>query len=148
MSQPHPELLILAIVLIALALAPVASHLVKLIGDQVSSELDSGLTGQALNDRLASNYEGAMRDDEIEQMLEAYAFLRGEEVDLKAEARRIEEEHRPPPHADPELIEEIRQVVIAGNDRLIRAGKPPLDVDAEVVRQLAAVLGSNGHSRS
>src|SRR4051812_44968499 len=129
MSQPHPELLIIAIVLIALALAPVASHLVRLIGDQVSSELDSGLTGPALQKHLESNYEGTIRDDEIAQMIEAYAFLRGEKVDVTAEARRIEEEQRPPAHEDPELIEEIRQVVVAGNERRIRAGKEPLDVE-------------------
>lgn len=65
MSQPHPELLIIAVTLVALALAPLASHLVKLVGNQISSDLDTP-------------YEGSELDDEIAQMIEARAFVRGE----------------------------------------------------------------------
>ena len=41
------------------------------------------------------------------------------------------------PQIDPELRAEIRDLVIARNHRRERAGKPPLDVDAEVEREIA-----------
>jgi hypothetical protein len=37
---------------------------------------------------------------------------------------------------DPALEAEVRDLVMARNERRARAGKPPLDVDAEVARQL------------
>ena len=36
----------------------------------------------------------------------------------------------------PGLAEEVRQLVVARNERRIRQGKEPLDVDEEVERQL------------
>jgi hypothetical protein len=39
------------------------------------------------------------------------------------------------PRFDPQLEAEIRQLVIARNYRRTRAGKPALDVDAEVERE-------------
>ena len=38
--------------------------------------------------------------------------------------------------ADPALREEVRQLVVARNERRLRHGEEPLDVDAEVERQL------------
>ena len=38
--------------------------------------------------------------------------------------------------ADPELVAEVRDLVIARNERRVRMGKEPLDVEAEVARQL------------
>jgi hypothetical protein len=38
--------------------------------------------------------------------------------------------------ADPALEAEIRDLVIARNERRVRMGKEPLDVEAEVARQL------------
>jgi hypothetical protein len=38
--------------------------------------------------------------------------------------------------ADPGLAEEVRQLVVARNERRMRQGKEPLDVDEEVERQL------------
>jgi hypothetical protein len=40
---------------------------------------------------------------------------------------------------DPELVQEIRQLVVARNARRTRAGKPPLDIDAELARELRRV---------
>ena len=37
---------------------------------------------------------------------------------------------------DSELREEVRQLVVARNERRMRQGKPPLDVEAEIRRQL------------
>ena len=50
---------------------------------------------------------------------------------------------RPPPGVDSaaaraEREREIRQMLGARNERLVRSGKPPLDIDAEVARLLAA----------
>jgi hypothetical protein len=38
---------------------------------------------------------------------------------------------------DPEIVEEVRQLVIARNERRARQGLDALDVDAEVARTLA-----------
>ena len=43
---------------------------------------------------------------------------------------------RPQPSDDPELREEVRQLVIARNERRQRRGEEPLDVEAEVDRQM------------
>ncbi len=40
------------------------------------------------------------------------------------------------PLADASLQQEIRQLVIARNYRRVRAGKPPLDVEAEIRREI------------
>ena len=42
---------------------------------------------------------------------------------------------------DAGLRDEVRQLVIARNDRRQRAGKEPLDVEAEVERQLRDLNG-------
>lgn len=55
----------------------------------------------------------------------------------------------PPPAGSPaaraEQEEEVRQMLQARSDRLVRSGKPPLDVDAEVARLLAAPGQQRGH---
>jgi hypothetical protein len=43
---------------------------------------------------------------------------------------------QPGPAADVSLRDEVRQLVIARNERLLRQGREPLDVEAEVDRQL------------
>ena len=43
------------------------------------------------------------------------------------------------PAIDPELAEEVRQLVVARNARRTRAGKPPLDIEAEVARELRRI---------
>lgn len=139
MSEPNPELLILAITLIALALAPLASRLVGRIGDQISSELDGGRTGEELHDHLDASYEGAAHGDEIAQMLEARAFLRGEADSGAADAAAADQAA---------LREEARQVVVASNERRVRMGEQPVDVEAEVTRMLAAGLGEHGRQRT
>ncbi len=74
MSEPNPELLILAIVLVALALTPLASQLVKRIGD--------------LQEHRPPGETDAERDDDIRQTLEAAAYVRGVPVEeIEAELR-------------------------------------------------------------
>ena len=139
MSEPHPELLILVIVLVALALAPLASKLVERVGAEISAELDGGRTGESLHEHLDRMYEertGGGRDDEIGQMIAARAFLRGEEAPpTDVEVRRILDRE------DPELREEVRQLVVASNERRARLGEPPRDVEEEVDRRLARLRG-------
>ena len=42
----------------------------------------------------------------------------------------------PPAGADSALREEVRQLVVARNERRVRRGEDPLDVEVEVERQL------------
>jgi hypothetical protein len=56
----------------------------------------------------------------------------------------------PPPSADSpvaraEQEEEVRQMLTARSDRLVRRGEPALDVDAEVARLLAPPRVAGGH---
>jgi hypothetical protein len=74
-------------------------------------------------------------------MLEAKAYrqrARGETVlDVEAELSRLLADPAPEtPGTDPGLAEEVRQLVVASNERRVRQGKEPLDVDQEVERQL------------
>ena len=43
---------------------------------------------------------------------------------------------------DPGLRDEVRQLVVARNERRRRQGKEPLDVEAETEKQLADLIGS------
>jgi hypothetical protein len=92
------------------------------------------------SDRPATEpVSGAVRDDEIRQMLEARnerRVRRGQEpIDIEAELASLV---RPESAlaADPALVAEVRELVIARNERRVRQGKEPLDVEAEVARQL------------
>ncbi len=101
----------------------------------------------------------AEQREEIRQLVEAKAYRqarRGEQpVDVEAEVERLLAGHPPgeqegladaaaeppPPEVGPDpetaaIREEIRQVVIAGNERRERRGEPPLEVEAEVDRML------------
>lgn len=86
------------------------------------------------------------RELEIRQMLQARSdrmVRRGEApLDVEAELRRLEGgppgEHGAGAAAshDPGLVEEVRQLVTARNERRARRGEAPLDVEAEVARTL------------
>jgi hypothetical protein len=138
-SEPHPELLLLVIVLVALALAPLASKLVDRVGAEISAELDGGRTGEALQHHLDRTYEerGGGVGDEIGQLIGARAFVRGEAAPpIDAEVRRILARE------DPGLREEVRQLVVASNERRARLGEPARDVEEEVERRLTRLLGT------
>jgi hypothetical protein len=49
------------------------------------------------------------------------------------------------PAALAEQEQEVRQMLRARSDRLVRQGQPALDIDAEVARLLAPAQGSGGH---
>jgi hypothetical protein len=96
----------------------------------------------------------AEREAEIRQLVQARhdrEAARGEQpVDVEAEVARLvaldpgsdpaggsDEAHR----QDAELRIEVRQLVIARNERRAARGEPPLDVDAEVERQMRDLHG-------
>lgn len=92
----------------------------------------------------------AERNIEVRQMLQARSdrlVRRGQPpLDIDAEVALLFEPHgaradEAPASAshghDPELVEELRQLAEARNQRRMRRGEPPLDVRAEVRRALA-----------
>lgn len=95
---------------------------------------------------VGSAAERAEREAEIRQMLQARnerLQRRGESpLDIDAELARLlqapagEESIGAGKH-DPGLVEEVRQLVIARNERRARRGEEPLDVESEVQRTLA-----------
>lgn len=52
------------------------------------------------------------------------------------------EEAEMPAVDDPQLRIEVRQLVVAGNERRLQRGMEPLDVEAETERRLADLVGS------
>lgn len=103
-------------------------------------------------------FEPAEHAEEVRQMVEAAAYrrrARGEEdLDVQAEIDRVlgvetgdagagpgesEGEGEPPPETpggDGGVRDEIRQLVVANNERRERRGEDPLDVETEVDRRL------------
>jgi hypothetical protein len=90
----------------------------------------------------------ADRDEEVRQLVEAKAYRqarRGEDpLDVDSEIDRLlggeGVDPAPETQSDPEMAairDEIRQIVIANNERRVRRGEDPLDVEAEVDRRLA-----------
>ena len=115
-----------------------------------------GLTSEADFDapaRAGSPAAADEREREIRQLLRARSerlARAGEEpLDIEAELARLlaaeEPSHgeRSGSHAHGEsparreLLAEVRQLVLARNERLVRQGREPLDIDAEVARTLA-----------
>jgi len=86
---------------------------------------------------------GAVREEEIRQMVEARSYrrqARGEkplDVDAEVEKLLAPEVGAGGLGADRELREEVRTLVVASNERRKRQGKRALNVDKEVERQLA-----------
>ena len=64
-------------------------------------------------------------------------------LDVEAESARLlaAADESPPAAHDEELRAEVRQLVVARNERRRRAGLEPLDVEAETERQLADLAG-------
>jgi hypothetical protein len=77
-------------------------------------------------------------------MIEAKSYRRhrrGEPpLDVEAEVRRmLDSPGAAGPGIDEKLREEVRQLVVAGNERRMRRGEQPLDVASETERQLAGM---------
>ncbi|HEX3608330.1 MAG TPA: hypothetical protein VHU14_01480 [Solirubrobacterales bacterium] len=92
----------------------------------------------------------AIQAAEARQMLEAKSYRRtrrGEEpLDVEAEMSALLDHELSGKagrkrNLDEKLRAEVRELVIARNERRMRAGKEPLDVEAEVERQVADFIG-------
>jgi hypothetical protein len=90
------------------------------------------------------------REAEIRQLVQARherSLGRGEEgIDVEAEVGRLlaidpESGLDEPQRQDAALRDEVRQLVIARNERRLARGEPPLDVEVEIDRQLADIGG-------
>lgn len=90
----------------------------------------------------------AEREQEIRQMLLARSERNvrqgGQPLDIDAELARLtnpgngaESASGAAPSADPALDQEVRQLVVARNERRVRNGQDPLDVETEVQRTLS-----------
>jgi hypothetical protein len=99
--------------------------------------------------RTPAEVDSALQETEARQMLEAKAYRRRrrgehEEIDVDAEVARLldlEAEETGGGDRDEQLRAEVRTLVIARNERRVRRGEEPLDVDAETDRQLAYLIG-------
>jgi len=92
----------------------------------------------------------AIQAAEARQMLEAKSYRRtqrGEEpLDVEAEMNALLDSElggkgRKKRNLDEKLRAEVRQLVIARNERRMRRGEEPLDIEAEVERQVADFIG-------
>jgi hypothetical protein len=101
--------------------------------------------------RAAAPVDPAIQAAEVRQMLEAKAERlkrRGEApLDVEAEATRLlapTDGAGPDAEArqDDELRAEVRQLVLSRNERRMRKGLEPLDVEGETDRQLDNFIGS------
>jgi hypothetical protein len=99
----------------------------------------------------AEPVDPAIQAAEVRQMLEAKAERlrrRGEApLDVEAETTRLlaeAEVEAPAPgnRIEAELREEVRQLVVSRNERRLRQGLEPLDVEEETDRQLDDFIGS------
>lgn len=131
--------------------------LMGLLGGSAYDRIGAG--GMAVGDEDPDLLEGGqltrgqVRDIEIEQMLQArserLSRMGRPPLDVEAELERLRTggevnwldqspQSRGETHAhDPELVRELRQLVDARNERRMRRGEQPLDVQAEVQRRLA-----------
>jgi hypothetical protein len=119
--------------------------------DRIGREGDYSAAAPPPEPRPGSHAAVAERDLEVRQMLKARSERRVRSgqapLDLDAELARLvapvaaseadEFAEAQARRQDPELVEELRQLAQARNQRRIRRGEPPLDVRAEVERALA-----------
>lgn len=146
--------LVVAIVALCGAIGVIGMLRTGSLYERIGQEGDSSTAVPRPEPRPGSPAAIAERDVEIRQMLQARSdrrVRRGQApLDLDAEVTRLTAEasgtlqdapgersaadaHR----HDPELVEELRQLAEARNQRRMRRGEAPLDVRAEVQRALA-----------
>jgi hypothetical protein len=123
--------------------------------DRIGEANGSSASGQPPEPRPGSAAAIAERDLEVRQLLQARSerrMRRGQApLDVEAEVSRLlvgpggtrgaddsgNIEEAQTRRRDPELVEELRQLAEARNQRRLRRGEAPLDVRAEVERALA-----------
>ncbi|HVQ58550.1 MAG TPA: hypothetical protein VMS60_06540 [Solirubrobacterales bacterium] len=100
----------------------------------------------------AAPLDPAVQAAEVRQMLEAKAERLKRHgkppIDVEAEAARLLAAEGTPARdrgaeIDAELRAEVRQLVVSRNERRMRRGQEPLDVETETDRQLADFVGSD-----
>jgi hypothetical protein len=122
--------------------------------DHIGRDGDYSAAAPPPEPRPGSHAAVAERDLEVRQMLKARSERRVRSgqapLDLDAELATLldappgapateESRQAQAQRHDPELVEELRQLAQARNQRRIRRGEPPLDVRAEVQRALAEI---------
>jgi len=84
----------------------------------------------------------ARRLERLEALAERIASEGGSALTVRCDVTELAQLTAPAPGSgDPALREEVRQLVIARNERRAGRGQPPLDVEAEVDRQLRDLAG-------
>lgn len=156
MGNPLDDILALLFVFVAIVLVAGLLHRAKSPYDRIGAggtfvpEKDAGPPEER---EIARRRD---RDTEIRQMLQARSERLERQgkapLDVDAELARLlsgqppgthHEDSIPPasPGAasrhDPELLAEVRQLVAARNERRVRSGEPPLDVESEVARRIS-----------
>jgi hypothetical protein len=118
------------------------------MGDELRRTGRGGLSlhdGADRSDAVEQAHGGAVREEEIRQMLaarNARRVARGlPEVDIERELARLDAAEPPSggsasTKAREALEAEVRQLVTASNARRVRMGRQPLDIEAEVARRL------------
>lgn len=148
------------IILIVIAAVPIAAFSFLGAGNAFDQIGKGGLSlepDDSIDEPLQAAPTGAAaRNAELRQMIEAKSYRRqqrGEEpLDVEAELAKALAQQADGPAAPPsgprkdisrdtQLVAEIREHVVARNGRRERQGKPPLDIDAEVERQLRELEG-------
>lgn len=147
--------LVVAIVALCGAIGVIGMLRTGSLYERIGQEGDSSTAVPRPEPRPGSPAAIAERDVEIRQMLQARSdrrVRRGQApLDLDAEVARLTVEASGTPQDgpgkrsdaadahrhDPELVEELRQLAEARNQRRMRRGEAPLDVRAEVQRALA-----------
>lgn len=114
--------------------------------------IDPDVTHNSGGSLPAEPVDPAIRAAEVRQMLEAKADRLerrgGERLDVEAETARLltgaegKGAAEPGEAIDAQLRAEVRQLVLARNERRLRQGLEPVDVEAETERQLADLVGS------
>lgn len=86
---------------------------------------------QARSDRLVRQGESPLDvEAELERLMDP-ASIASDPADRRSDGGRGAQRH------DPQLVEELHQLATARNQRRLRNGEPPLDVQAEVARALS-----------
>lgn len=146
--------LVVAIVALCGAIGVIGMLRTGSLYERIGQEGDSSTAVPRPEPRPGSPAAIAERDVEIRQMLQARSdrrVRRGQApLDLDAEVTRLtagasgtlqdapgERSAADAHRHDPELVEELRQLAEARNQRRMRRGEAPLDVRAEVQRALA-----------
>ena len=140
-------MILIIVVLVALPIAAIAFALGA--GQRSAADRQGAVRDRAgLPRRARGGPVGAVsaevREEEIRQMVEARSDPTGAKARGEAPStsrRRSRSCSRPTRAAGPAaptaaLREEVRQLVVARNERRLRRGEEPLDVEAEIERQL------------